>query len=84
MLAEGRWLGVISDIRTPGEVNGADVHAWIHEHRPELRSRIIFITGDTANQETLALLQHSGTPCMEKPFRMQPFLYIVEKTFGRP
>ncbi len=84
LLARGEYLGVISDIRTPGGVNGADVHAWIRRHRPDLCSRIIFITGDTANRETLALLKQSGTPCMEKPFRVQQFVSIVEKTFGKP
>ena len=27
MLQEGQFLGVVSDMRTPGGVNGADVHA---------------------------------------------------------
>lgn len=84
LLADGNFFGVISDIRTPGCVNGADVHSWIQEHRPELRSRIILISGDTANSETLALLERSGTPCVEKPFRVQEFISIVERTFGKP
>lgn len=84
MLAEGEFSGVISDIRTPGNVNGAEVHAWIQRHRPALRSRIILISGDTANSETLALLERSNTPCIEKPFRVQQFISIVEKTFGKP
>lgn len=84
LLAGGNFFGVISDIRTPGRVNGADVHTWIQENRPELRSRIILITGDTANSETLALLERSGTPCVEKPFRVQEFISIVERTLGKP
>lgn len=84
LLAEGSFLGVISDIRTPGRANGADVHSWIQENRPELRARIILISGDTANSETLALLEGSGTPCVEKPFRVQEFISIVERTFGKP
>ncbi len=84
LLADGKFFGVISDIRTPGRVNGADVHSWIQKHRPELRSRIILISGDTANSETLALLESSGTPCVEKPFRVQELISIVERTFGKP
>lgn len=83
-LAEGRYTGVISDIRMPGTVNGADVHAWIQKNRPDLGSKIILISGDTANSETQALLAHSGTPCIEKPFRVQQLMSIVEKTFGKP
>jgi DNA-binding NtrC family response regulator len=83
-LAEGDFFGVISDIRMPGAVNGAEVHAWIQQHRPELSPRIILISGDTANSETQALLARSGTPFIEKPFRVQQLLTIVEKTFGKP
>ena len=75
---------VISDIRMPGKVNGADVHAWIQKNRPELRTRIILISGDTANSETQTLLAQSGTPCIEKPFRVQQLMSVVEKTFGKP
>jgi CheY-like chemotaxis protein len=83
-LASGRYAGVISDIRMPGAVNGADVHAWIQKNRPELSSKIILISGDTANSETQALLARSGTPCIEKPFRVHQLMSAVEKTFGKP
>ncbi|HYL11773.1 MAG TPA: response regulator [Terriglobales bacterium] len=84
VLASGEFLGVISDMRTPGGVNGADVHAWIAEHRPELASRIVFITGDIANDETLDTLRKTGAPCVEKPFRVQQLISVVEKTLGKP
>jgi CheY-like chemotaxis protein len=84
MLSGGKYFGVISDIRMPGSVNGAEVHAWIQKNRPELCARIILISGDTANSETQAFLAQSGTPCIEKPFRVQQLMTIVEKTFGKP
>ena len=83
-LAQGSYAGVISDIRMPGAVNGAEVHSWIQKNRPELGAKIILISGDTANSETQALLARSGTPCIEKPFRVHQLMSIVEKTFGRP
>ena len=84
MLSGGRYSGVISDIRMPGAVNGAEVHAWIQKNRPELCARIILISGDTANSETQAFLAQSRAPCIEKPFRVQQLMTIVEKTFGKP
>jgi CheY-like chemotaxis protein len=84
LLEGGRYSGVISDIRMPGTVNGAEIHAWIQKNRPELRAKIILISGDTANSETQALLAKSGTPCIEKPFRVQQLISMVEKTFGKP
>jgi DNA-binding NtrC family response regulator len=83
-LASARYAGVISDIRMPGAIDGADVHQWIQNHRPELSTRIILMSGDTANSETQSLLKGSGTPCIEKPFRVQQLISIVEKTFGKP
>jgi CheY-like chemotaxis protein len=83
-LNDGHYSGVISDIRMPGSVNGAEVHAWIQKNRPDLCTRIILISGDTANSDTQALLARSGTPCIEKPFRVHQLLTVVEKTFGKP
>ncbi|HUE42388.1 MAG TPA: response regulator [Candidatus Sulfotelmatobacter sp.] len=83
-LGDREYSGVISDIRMPGSVNGAEVHAWIQQNRPELCTRIILISGDTANSDTQLLLKQSGTPCIEKPFRVQQLLTVVEKTFGKP
>jgi len=83
LLAGGSFLGVISDMRTPGGVDGADVHAWIAGHRPELATRLIFITGDIANEETVATLQKTGAHCVEKPFRVQQLLEVVQKTIGK-
>ena len=83
ILAAGDFLGVVSDMRTPGGINGADVHAWIVQHRPELASRIIFITGDIANEETVETLRKTGAPCVEKPFRVQQFITVVESTLGK-
>ena len=82
-LSDGRYAGVISDIRMPGAVNGAEVHAWILKNRPDLSRRIILISGDMANSDTQAFLARSGTPCIEKPFRVQQLISTVEKTFGK-
>ena len=84
VLANGDFCGVISDFRTPGGITGVDVHDWLERHRPELASRIIFITGDTASDETIALLAQAGTPCVEKPFRVHQLMAAVEKTIGKP
>jgi DNA-binding NtrC family response regulator len=83
VLGSGEFLGVVSDMVTPGGVNGAGVHAWIAQNRPELASRVVFITGDIANEETVATLRKTGAPCVEKPFRVQQFIGVVESTMGK-
>ncbi|MBZ5599359.1 MAG: response regulator [Acidobacteriia bacterium] len=84
LLESGNFLGVVSDMRTPGGVNGADVHAWMVQHRPQLASRMVFITGDFANEETVATLRNTGVPYVEKPFLVKQFIAVVEKTMGKP
>ena len=84
LLAAGEYLGVITDMRTPGGVSGAGVHAWIEAHRRDLLARVIFVTGDTVNEDTAAVLRDTGAPWVEKPFRVQQLLTVVEKTFGKP
>ncbi len=82
LLEKGSYLGVVSDMRTPGGVDGGQVHAWVATHRPDLADRIIFITGDIANEETVATLRATGAPCVEKPFRVQQLIEVVSRTFG--
>jgi CheY-like chemotaxis protein len=83
LLENGNFHGVISDMRTPGGVDGAQVYAWIASHRPELSRRLVFITGDVANEETAATLRSTGAPCVEKPFRVRDFITVVENTLGK-
>jgi DNA-binding NtrC family response regulator len=84
LLESGNFQGVVSDMRTPGGIDGTDVHAWVTRHRPELASRIVFITGDIANEDTVATLRRTGAPCVEKPFRVAQFISVVEQTIGKP
>jgi DNA-binding NtrC family response regulator len=83
VLEAGRFGGIISDMRTPGGASGADVHAWIVLHRPELKHRMLFITGDTVNEDTMRALMNTGVPYIEKPFRVQQLMITVEQIFGK-
>ena len=83
ILRDGNFLGVVSDMRTPGGVDGAQVHAWIVANRPDLATKIVFITGDLANDETVSTLRQTGAPFVEKPFRVQHFISVIEQTMGK-
>ncbi|MGH9716930.1 MAG: response regulator [Candidatus Acidiferrales bacterium] len=84
LLSSRDFRGVISDVRTPGAISGADVQDWLLRHRPGLAARFVFITGDTASAETASLIAKAKTRCIEKPFRLQQFLATVEETIGKP
>jgi DNA-binding NtrC family response regulator len=83
LLETGDFLGVVSDMVTPGGINGADVYSWIATHRPDLASRLVFITGDIANEKTVETLRRTGAPCVEKPFGVHQFIAVIEKTMGK-
>jgi two-component system NtrC family sensor kinase len=79
MLQQHGYAGVISDMRTPGGVDGADVWEWISQNRPELLAKVIFITGDIVNEDTARTLQRTGAPYIEKPFRVSELLAVVRR-----
>ncbi len=83
LLSTKQFGAIISDMRTPGGVSGADVYKWLTQHRPELARRILFITGDTVNQETMAILQKTGVPYIEKPFRVAQLLATLTSLLGK-
>ena len=58
---------VLSDLRMPG-VSGPEMYARLAEVRPQLLSRIAFVTGDTLGSSMDAFLRESGRPVLEKPF----------------
>jgi DNA-binding NtrC family response regulator len=83
LLGSGELLGVVSDMRMPGRIDGAQVHDWVARHRPDWLPDLCFTTSDIANDETLDTLRRTGAPCIEKPFRIQQLISVVEKTMGK-
>ncbi|MDY7039896.1 MAG: ATP-binding protein [Chloroflexota bacterium] len=66
-LAEKHWDLVISDVKMPG-MDGRRLYAHVLATQPDLAERIIFTTGDTARESTLAFLAELGRPYLKKPF----------------
>ncbi|MFA6546942.1 MAG: ATP-binding protein [Limisphaerales bacterium] len=64
---------VISDVRMP-QVSGFDLFRWVREHRPELASRFLFITGDAGSIDLNEELETLGVPVLRKPFSMEVLL----------
>ena len=79
LLQHGDFRGVLCDMRMPGKVKGADLHAWLCSHRPQLLSKMVFMTGDASGEEIAGVLARTGVPCIEKPFRMNELLSMLNK-----
>jgi DNA-binding NtrC family response regulator len=83
LLKEREFSGIVSDMRTPGEVDGADVHEWLKANRPAMVKRMLFVTGDIVNEETMQTLRRTGVPCIEKPFRVHELVNAVKKVMEK-
>ncbi len=75
-LAEKKWDLIISDVKMPG-MDGRRLYAHVMATQPELAKRIIFTTGDVANESTLKFLDELGRPYLKKPFFTETLKRVV-------
>ncbi|MGH7505216.1 MAG: ATP-binding protein, partial [Longimicrobiales bacterium] len=68
---------IISDVKMPGDMNGPQLFAWVCEHRPELRSRFLFVTGDVHDPTLREMLAREPDRFVTKPFVMDEYLRRV-------
>ncbi|MFG1383860.1 PAS domain S-box protein [Xanthobacter versatilis] len=61
------FVGILCDIRMP-DGDGPSLYNWLLSHRPDLSTRIGFISGDTLGPSAGRFLARSGCPLIEKPF----------------
>ena len=58
---------VLVDIRMP-DVDGRTLYQEIEKRWPHLRSRVVFVTGDTLASSLREFVTATGRPVLEKPF----------------
>jgi signal transduction histidine kinase/ActR/RegA family two-component response regulator len=61
---------IFSDIKMP-EVSGIDLYTSLKERRDGLERRVVFMTGDLMNPETLRFLEGTGCPWLGKPLDIE-------------
>lgn len=64
--------------------SGWNLHRWLSEHRPDLLSRIAFITGGAYTQEAQDFLSRVQPPCLHKPFTRQELLEFADQLLSPP
>lgn len=72
---------IICDMKMPG-MGGRDLYKIIEERRPNLKEKIVFITGDIVNTETLNFLESSSCKYITKPFTPSELRKFVFKILG--
>jgi two-component system NtrC family sensor kinase len=61
---------IVCDLKMP-KVDGPALFAEVSAHMPDVRKRLIFVTGDVAGTEAERFLEDSGCRWIPKPFRLR-------------
>ena len=72
---------ILSDVRMP-ELDGKELFAFFEANLPEYKKRVIFLTGDTGNQETMKFLEKTGCPYLTKPLEIPTLVHMLYQYFG--
>jgi two-component system, NtrC family, sensor kinase len=75
---EGEYDLIVSDFKMP-QMSGRELFHWIRENRPQLASRIIFVTGDTVSTETRSFFEDNHNRYLAKPFKIEEVKEIVQQ-----
>jgi len=84
LLEHGEYAGVVSDLRMPGGIGGAEIFDWVQKNRPALSSRFLFITGNASDPYAAAIRERTGALFIEKPFRIALLLEMIGKITSPP
>jgi signal transduction histidine kinase/ActR/RegA family two-component response regulator len=67
MIDENQFDLIITDVKMP-EISGAEFYASLKRKGAALEQRLIFVTGDLMNAETMQFIESTGRPWLGKPF----------------
>jgi CheY-like chemotaxis protein len=83
LLERGEFAGIVSDLRMPGVVGGAEIFDWVRQNRPELSSGFLFITGNVSDPYAVEVRERTGALFIEKPFRIALLIELINKIKSR-
>jgi CheY-like chemotaxis protein len=78
-LEQGEFSCVVSDLRMPGGIGGAEIYDWVRQNRPELSKRFLFVTGNVNDDYAIAVRERTGALFIEKPFRIALLIELIKK-----
>jgi CheY-like chemotaxis protein/anti-sigma regulatory factor (Ser/Thr protein kinase) len=83
-VAQGEAFDVIlCDVMMP-DLTGPEVHAAIMNVRPELASRIVFLTGGAFSPRASHFLEHVASATLAKPFAVDALRTLVSEYVSKP
>lgn len=79
-----RWVdAIVSDLHRPG-ANGIEFHGEVKKIDDQLARRVLFLTGDTLNQDLARHLARSGNPVLPKPVDLVDLHRALSKLLAIP
>jgi signal transduction histidine kinase/CheY-like chemotaxis protein len=67
---------ILLDIKMPG-LSGIDLYRILEKEQSLLLEKILFMTGDTANENTKSFIRSSSRPCLFKPFKAEDLVRAI-------
>lgn len=64
---------ILSDIRMP-DMNGMELYNHLRQIKPELASKVIFLTGDTQSEDVRCFLDLTMAKYLSKPFQIRELI----------
>jgi signal transduction histidine kinase len=83
MLERRAYDLILSDTKMP-RMDGEHFYAEVERRFPQLRRRIVFVTGDILNREKRAFLERTGAPHLLKPFDLPEVRQLVHRMLVDP
>ena len=68
----------VTDLKMPG-MDGRQLHDALVQLRPELRRRVVILTGNVLEDEMRAWLEENGVAHVAKPFRVRELRKLVRR-----
>ena len=72
---------IVTDTKMP-VLDGLALYRALEQRLPQLRHRVIFVTGDVLDQDKRDLIAATGAPCLAKPFDLDEVLRVVQRALA--
>ena len=82
MLEELQVDLVVSDVKMP-DGNGIELWEWIRRERPELREKVLLVTGNLGDPAVIDIAEQEPERVVGKPFSREEYVERVEAALGR-